>query len=181
MGTLQPRKNYVRLIESFSQFLTFNKQQFGAIDLVVVGKKGWIYDDILAAPSRFGVADRVKFLNFGPDQELAVLYKNALCFALPSLYEGFGLPALEAMAYSVPIVISDVSSLPEIAGKAGIYVDPNDVRSITKGLLTAVRQRNLIQGKVRIRVGLEQIKKFTWETAAKKTLEVLEEIGRSHS
>lgn len=181
VGTLQPRKNYVRLIEAFSRFLTSNKQRFGAIDLVIVGKKGWLYDEILAAPSRFGVADRVKFLSFVPDQELAVLYKNALCFALPSLYEGFGLPALEAMAYSVPVVISDVSSLPEIAGKAGIYVDPNDVEVIVKGLLTAVRQRNLIQGKVRIRAGLEQVKKFTWENAARKTLAILEEVGRSNS
>lgn len=181
VGTLQPRKNYVRLIEAFSKFLTSNKQRFGVIDLVIVGKKGWLYDEILTAPSRFGVADRVKFLNFVPDQELAVLYKNPLCFVIPSLYEGFGLPALEAMAYSVPVVISDVSSLPEIAGKAGIYVDPNDVGAIAKGLLTAVRQRNLIQGKVRIRAGLEQVKKFTWENAARKTLVILEEVGRGNS
>lgn len=181
VGTLQPRKNYVRLIEAFSTFLASNKQRFGKIDLVIVGKKGWLYDDILAAPERYGVEGRVKFLNFVPDQELAILYKNALCFVLPSLYEGFGLPALEAMAYSVPVVISDVSSLPEIVGKAGIYVDPNDTKSIAQGLLTAVRQRNLIQGKVRIRAGLEQVKKFTWESAAKKTLEILEEVGRSRS
>lgn len=179
VGTLQPRKNYVRLIEAFSKFLDKNKQKFGSIDLVIVGKKGWIYEDILAAPARYGVTDRVKFLDFVPDQELAVLYKNALCFVIPSLYEGFGLPALEAMAYSVPVVVSDVSSLPEITGKAGIYVDPNDTTSIAEGLLTAVRQRNLIQGKVRIRAGLEQVTKFTWEAAAKKTLEVLEEVGRS--
>lgn len=179
VGTLQPRKNYVRLIEAFWQFLDKNKQKFGSIDLVIVGKKGWIYEDILAAPARYGVADRVKFLDFVPDQELAVLYKNALCFVTASLYEGFGLPALEAMAYSVPVVVSDVSSLPEITGKAGIYVDPNDTTSIAKGLLAAVRQRNLIQGKVRIRAGLEQVTKFTWEAAAKKTLEVLEEVGRS--
>lgn len=181
VGTLQPRKNYVRLIEAFSQFLISNKQRFGTIDLVIVGKKGWLYDEILAAPLRFGIADRVKFLNFVPDQELAVLYKNALCFVIPSLYEGFGLPALEAMAYGVPVVTSDASSLPEIAGKAGVYVDPRDAGAIARGLLTAVRQRNLIQGKVRIRAGLEQVKKFTWENAAKKTLEVLEEVGRSNS
>ncbi len=177
VGTLQPRKNYVRLIEAFSKFLKENKQKFGSIDLVIVGKRGWIYEDILAAPARYGVAGRVKFLDFVPDQELAVLYKNALCFVTASLYEGFGLPALEAMAYSVPVVVSGVSSLPEIVGKAGIYVDPNDTTSIAEGLLTAVRQRNFIQGKVRIRAGLEQVNKFTWENAAKKTLEVLEEVG----
>ncbi len=178
VGTLQPRKNYVRLIEAFSRFLKTNNQRFGKIDLVIVGKKGWLYDEILAAPARFGVADRVKFLDFVPDVELAALYEHALCFALPSLYEGFGLPVLEAMARKVPVVVSRTSSLPEIAGDAGVYVDPQDLESIAKGLLTAVRQRNLIQGRTRIQKGLGQVRKFTWENAARKTLKVLEEVGR---
>lgn len=178
VGTLQPRKNYVRLIEAFSRFLTLNKQKFGKIDLVIVGKKGWLYDEILAAPRKFGVEDQVRFLDFVPDEELAALYEHALCFALPSLYEGFGLPVLEAMACRVPVVVSRVSSLPEIAGPAGVYVAPEDVESITEGLLTAVRQRNLMQGRTRIQHGLVQVKKFTWENAATKTLEILEEVGR---
>ena len=178
VGTIQPRKNYVRLIEAFSGFLKLNKQKFGEIDLVIVGKKGWLYEDILAAPKKFGVEKQVKFLNFVPDADLPALYKNALCFALPSLYEGFGLPVLEAMAQGCPIVVSSVSSLPEIAGKAGIYVTPEDVPSIVKGLLTAVRQRNLIQGRSRIKKGLEQVKKFTWEAAAEQTLEILERVGK---
>jgi glycosyltransferase involved in cell wall biosynthesis len=178
VGTIQPRKNYVRLIEAFSEFLKLNKQKFGEIDLVIVGKKGWLYEDILAAPKKFGVEKQVKFLDFVPDADLPALYKNALCFALPSLYEGFGLPVLEAMAQGCPIVVSSVSSLPEIAGKAGIYVTPEDVPSIVKGLLTAVRQRNLIQGRSRIKKGLEQVKKFTWEAAAERTLEILERVGK---
>ena len=180
VGTLQPRKNYTRLIEAFSRFLRQNKQKFGAIDLVIVGKKGWLYEEILSAPAKYGVQDLVKFLDFVPDEELASLYENALCFALPSLYEGFGLPVLEAMARRVPVVVSNVSSLPEIAGEAGIYVKPEDVESITQGLLSAVRQRNLMQGRQRVQKGLSQVKKFTWENAAKKTLEVLEEVGRSN-
>ncbi len=181
VGTLQPRKNYVRLIEAFSRFLKLNKQKFGKIHLAIVGKKGWLYDEILAAPARFGIAERVKFLDFVPDGELAALYEHALCFALPSLYEGFGLPVLEAMARKVPVVVSRVSSLPEIAGDAGVYVDPENVESITDGLLTAVRQRNLIQGRTRIQKGLRQVKKFTWEHAARKTLEVLEEVASKNS
>ena len=178
VGTIQPRKNYVRLIEAFSEFLKLNKQKFGVIDLVIVGKKGWLYEDILAAPAKFGVEKQVKFLDFVPDADLPALYKNALCFALPSLYEGFGLPVLEAMAQGCPVVVSSVSSLPEIAGKAGIYVTPEDVPSIVNGLLTAVRQRNLIQGRSRIKKGLEQVKQFTWERAAEQTLEILERVAK---
>ncbi len=176
VGTLQPRKNYERLIEAFSIFLKENRQKFSELKLIIIGKKGWLYTDILSAPKKFGVEDRVKFLDFVSDSRLASYYTNALCFALPSLYEGFGLPVLEAMAYKCPVVVSNVSSLPEIAGKAGIYVDPTNVHDIAKGLLTAVRQRNLIQGRNRINAGLSQTKKFTWEKAARETLAVLETI-----
>ncbi|OGG11292.1 hypothetical protein A2Z00_02305 [Candidatus Gottesmanbacteria bacterium RBG_13_45_10] len=178
VGTIQPRKNYSRLIEAFSQFLLTNRQKFGEIQLVIIGKKGWLYEKILEAPRRYGVEEKVKFLDFVPDNELPVFYKHALCFALPSLYEGFGLPVLEAMAYGCPVVVSNVSSLPEIARKAGIYVDPKSVTSITKGLLAAVRQRNLLQGKYRKKEGLNQVRKFTWERAARETLQVLEEVGK---
>lgn len=177
VGTIQPRKNYVRLIEAFGKFLESNKQKFGDIQLVIIGKKGWLFDSILEAPKKYGVEGKVKFLHTVPDDDLPFFYENALCFALPSLYEGFGLPALEAMAYACPVVVSNISSLPEITGPAGIYVDPNDTKSITDGLLTAVRQRNLIQGRSRITKGLAQVKKFSWEEAARKTLTVLEEAA----
>jgi len=176
VGTIQPRKNYTRLIAAFSQFLKSNKQRFGEIDLVIVGKKGWIVEEILEAPKTYQVENRVKFLDFVPDSDLPALYHDALCFALPSLYEGFGLPVLEAMAQSCPVVVSNSSSLPEITGKAGVYVDPTNVESIAKGLLTAVRQRNLMQGKIRVKKGLEQVKKFSWDKAAKQTLDMLNQI-----
>jgi len=178
VGTIQPRKNYERLIEAFSLFLKKNKQKFGIIDLVIVGKKGWLYDDIITAPKRLGIEKQVKFLDFVPDSDLPALYKNALCFAFPSLYEGFGLPVLEAMAQVCPVVVSNSSSLPEIAGKAGVYVDPTNVESIANGLLTAVRQRNLMQGKIRKKKGLEQVSKFSWDKAAKETIDLLERVGK---
>jgi glycosyltransferase involved in cell wall biosynthesis len=180
VGTIQPRKNYERLIEAYAQFLRVNKQKFGEIQLVIIGKKGWLYETILDAPSRFGVAGKVKFLHTVPDSDLPHFYSQALCFALPSLYEGFGLPVLEAMAYKCPVVVSDVSSLPEIAGKAGVYVNPNQIHSIAEGILSAVRQRNLMQGRARIQKGLDQVSKFSWEKAAQQTLEVLMETGRTH-
>lgn len=178
VGTIQPRKNYVRLIEAFSRLLKENKGNDG-LELVIVGKKGWLYEETLETPEKFGVKDRVKFLDFVPDSDLPALYTHAHCFALPSLYEGFGLPVLEAMAYGCPVVISDSSSLPEIAGKAGIYVQPDDVTSITQGLMTALSERNQKIGKLRIQEGLRHVKKFSWESAARQTLAILEEVGNT--
>ncbi|KKU88581.1 MAG: Glycosyl transferase group 1 [Candidatus Gottesmanbacteria bacterium GW2011_GWA2_47_9] len=179
VGTLQPRKNYGRLIEAFSMLIrtVLSKgQSLNDLQLVIVGKKGWLYEEILKAPEQFGVSDRVKFLEFVPDEDLQVLYEKAAAFALPSLYEGFGLPVLEAMARGCPVVVSNVSSLPEIAGDAGIYIDPEDVTSIAKGLETALEETKE-ERKRRVEAGLHQAAKFTWEKAAQQTLAILEEVG----
>jgi len=178
VGTIQPRKNYVRLIEAFAKVLALVVSHYPHISLVIVGRKGWLYEETLEAPQRLGVADRVKFLEFVPDNDLPSLYAGALCFALPSLYEGFGLPVLEAMAYRCPVVVSDASSLPEVAGDAGIYVDPYDTQSIARGIMQALRERNTTQARERVRRGLAQVKKFSWEKAARQTLEVLTRVGK---
>lgn len=170
VGTLQPRKNFTRLIEAFSKL---NETD---ISLVIVGKKGWLYEEILAAPKRFGVEHRVKFMDFVPDDELPELYKNAACFVLPSLYEGFGLPVLEAMSYGIPVVVSNVSSLPEIAGDAGIYVEPENVESITRGLETALTEKSADRTK-RITGGKKRAAEFTWERAADQVMRVLSEAA----
>src|SRR3989344_8828356 len=124
VGTLQPRKNIVRLIEAFSKINHDN------IFLVIVGKKGWLYEEILSAPKKFKVENSVKFLDFVPEKELPIIYRNALCFVLPSLYEGFGLPVLEAMKYGCAVITSNISSLPEAGGDAALYVDPMRVDDI---------------------------------------------------
>jgi glycosyltransferase involved in cell wall biosynthesis len=178
VGTIQPRKNYIRLIEAFSIFLSKNKQKFRNINLVIIGKKGWMYDEILKTPQKFNVTDKVKFLDFVDDADLDLFYKYALCFVMPSLYEGFGLPVGEAILRSCPVVVSQVSSLPEVAGPAGIYINPLDANSIANGLLTAVRERNLIQGKTRIKMGLNHVKQFSWEKAAKMTLDSLVKLNQ---
>lgn len=175
VGTLQPRKNYVRLIEAFS--LVAKKHP--DLDLVIVGKKGWLYEEILAAPQKWGITDKVKFLDFVPDSDLSRLYGQAQVFVLVSLYEGFGLPVAEAMKEKCPVVVGNNSSLPEVAGNAGIYVDPENTDEIASGLLKAISERRLKAGQKRIEVGLEHIKKFTWENAARQTLEVLEQAGKS--
>lgn len=165
VGTLQPRKNIVRLIEAFSRLKN-------DIKLVVVGKKGWLYGDILEAPKKFNIENRVKFLDFVPDEDLPSFYKNAVCFVLPSLYEGFGLPVLEAMKYGCPVVTSNVSSLPEVGGDAALYVNPLDVNDIAKNIELIINNEKL--RKELIEKGLMQVKKFSWEKTAKETLHALE-------
>ncbi|QQG40432.1 MAG: glycosyltransferase family 4 protein [Candidatus Levyibacteriota bacterium] len=171
VGTLQPRKNIVRLIEAFS------KIQDKDIDLVIVGKKGWMYEDILQAPKKYNVENRVKFLEFVSNEELQEFYKHAVCFILPSLYEGFGLPILEAMQYGCPVITSNVSSLPEAGGEAAIYVNPEDVDDMAKKIEMVISNKK-IQEELREK-GYKQAKKFSWERAAKETLKVLEEVANA--
>lgn len=169
VGTLQPRKNIARLVEAFSR--SKNKK----IKLVIVGKKGWQYEDILEAPKNFGVEDRVLFLDFVPDEDLVSLYREALFYVLPSLYEGFGLPILEAMKQGCPVLTSNVSSMPEAGGGAALYVDPENTQDITEKIDMLVSDDSLRQELVE--KGYEQIKKFSWEETAKKTLDALEKLG----
>jgi len=170
VGTLQPRKNFTRLIEAVS--LLTDKE----IELIIVGKRGWLYDEIFAAPKKFGVGNRVHFLEYVSDDELASLYQHAACFVLPSLYEGFGLPVLEAMAHGTTVVLSKRSSLPEIAGDAGIYVKPEDTESIARGITLALSEKAIDRSK-RIAIGKKRVGEFTWDKAAEKVIDVLKEVG----
>ena len=165
VGTIQPRKNIERLIKAYEQL----GQE---VDLLIVGKKGWLYESILTTAKKSSRVETIKFLDFVTDEELTVLYQNAVCLALPSLYEGFGIPVAEAMHAGCPVVISNTTSLPEVAGKAGIYVDPLNVNDIAAGLTKALQLSQADRLKL-IKMGKEQIEKFNWETCAKKTIEVL--------
>lgn len=173
VGTLQPRKNIERLIEAFSKLKAENSA-FAHHELVVIGKKGWLYEPILAAPEKFGVVDSVKFLDFVPDEDIPTFYSNAECFVLPSLYEGFGLPVLEAMRYDCPVVTSNISSLPEAGGDAAIYCNPEDVTDIANQIKRVLSDSTL--RKQMVEKGRNQIKKFSWDDTAKQTLEVLQSI-----
>jgi glycosyltransferase involved in cell wall biosynthesis len=172
VGTLQPRKNIARLIEAFSKVSSENHND---LQLVIVGKKGWQYEEILAAPEKFGVEDHVKFLENVTDEELQIFYKHALCYVLPSLYEGFGLPVVEAMQRGCPVITSNVSSLPEAGGDAALYVDPTDVDDIAAKITKLIDDEEL--RKELIAKGKKQIEKFSWEKSAKETLAVLQEVA----
>jgi glycosyltransferase involved in cell wall biosynthesis len=167
VGTLQPRKNIVRLIEAFSKLKTDSK-------LVVVGRRGWQYEEILGAPEKFGVKHRVIFIENAGDEDLPSLYKNAQFFILPSLYEGFGLPILEAMQNSCPVITSNISSLPEAGGDGALYVDPQSTDDIASKMQKLLDDESL--RRELIKKGHEQVKKFSWEKSAKETLKVLENI-----
>ena len=169
VGTIQPRKNIARMVEAISQI--------PELELIVVGKKGWQYEGILDSPRKFGVENRVKFLEFVPDEELSELYKNAICFVLPSLYEGFGLPILEAMKYGCPVVTSNTSSLPEAGGDAALYFDPEDSSDISEKIKNLLSDDKLREDM--IEKGYKQAKKFSWEKAAKETLHVLKEVANA--
>ena len=173
VGTLQPRKNFVKLIEAFS---SLNPNPY---TLVIVGKPGWLYREIYEAPRKFGVERKVKFLDYVPDEDLPALYQKAKCFVFVSLYEGFGLPVLEALNYGCPVVTSNTSSLPEVVGEAGILVDPNDSQDIIQGLekvLTIGSDERMVL----IEKGKTQASKFSWEKCAKETLNVLKQVGEKH-
>ncbi len=174
VGTLQPRKNLLRLIEAFSQVLK-KKNVPDDLQLVIVGKKGWLFEEILSAPEKYNIVDRIKFLDFVSDEELPALYKNAICYVLPSLYEGFGLPVLEAMKYGCPVITSNISSLPEAAGDAALFVNPEKTEEIENALEKVITDEKLRE--VLIQKGYKQIKKFSWEKAASETLRVLEDVG----
>ena len=171
VGTLQPRKNISKLVEAFSMLKKKDLQ------LVIVGKKGWLYEEILNSPKEYGVLDRVKFLDFVEDEDLPSLYKNALCYVLPSLYEGFGLPVLEAMKFGCPVLASNVSSLPEAGGDAAVYFNPEDADEMAEKIENVVSDPKLREEM--IKKGYNQIKKFSWKKSAMKTLEVLESLGKN--
>ncbi len=182
VGTLQPRKNVSALIEAFAQTQKNTKQNTELrgkdrpLQLVIIGRKGWQYEDILESPKKFNIEDRVKFLENVTDEDLPLFYKNALCFVLPSLYEGFGLPVLEAMQNGCPVITSNTSSLPEAGGDAALYVDPKDANDISDKIQKLISNKKLRDDM--IEKGYKQVKKFSWEKTAEETLKVLEEAAK---
>ena len=144
--------------------------------LVIIGRRGWKFDEIFTAPSKFGVSDSVFFLENVTDDDLGVFYEGAELFVLPSLYEGFGLPILEAMKYGCPVAASNVSSLPEAGGDAAIYFDSQDVLDMAEKIEKVLSDKKLRDDM--IKKGHEQVKKFSWEKSAREVLGVLEQVGK---
>lgn len=170
MGTLEPRKNLIRLVEAYHQLVKRGVSE----QLVIAGKKGWLYEQIFRRVKDLGLEERVSFVGYVSEEDKPVLYSGAEVFIYPSLYEGFGLPPLEAMSCGVPVVVSDISSIPEVVGSAGIYVDPYDVESIGEGIYRVLKDQEL--GRILVHQGMEQRKKFSWGKTAGEILQIYKEI-----
>lgn len=178
IGTVQPRKNLQRLIEAFARVVKDKKE----LKLLIAGKtsgegkQGWMYKEILDEPKELGIEDSVKFLGYVSEEEKQRLLQGALAFVAPSLWEGFGIPVVEAMVQGTPVIVSNVSSLPEVAGKAGLLVDPYSVDQIEQAIRVLVADKKLRDKYSK--AGIEQAKKFTQEKMAKTVLKVFEGIKR---
>lgn len=170
VGTLEPRKNLIGVLEAFARL------DLPDVKLVVVGAKGWMYDSVFATVEKQGLASRVIFTGYVPDEDLPALMSGAGVFVYPSFYEGFGLPVLEAMQCGAPVITSNVSSLPEVAGDAALLVDPKDVCELSQAmrrLLTEPGLREEFCGR-----GLEQAQKFSWQRTAEMTAQVYSDVAR---
>jgi glycosyltransferase involved in cell wall biosynthesis len=169
VGTLEPRKNLVRLVEAFARL---GRPE---LDLLLVGRRGWMDEPIFAAVARHGLGARVRCADFVADTDLPLLYNLCEAFVYPSLYEGFGLPPLEALACATPVVTSQVSSLPEVVGEAALLVDPYDTAAIAAGIARVLDDAELA-ARLR-REGPRQAARFGWERAATQLLACYEAVG----
>lgn len=173
LGTIQPRKNLVRLVEAFARL----PRDLAGVDLALVGGTGWLAGDIFRRVGDLGLQDRVHFVGYAPDEDLPALLSAAECLVMPSLYEGFGLPVLEAMACGTPVICSNASSLPEAAGEAALFFSPHDVQgmadAMARVLTDAALRETLVEG------GYAHVARFSWEQASREVLDVLSEAARA--
>jgi glycosyltransferase involved in cell wall biosynthesis len=171
VGTLEPRKNLPGLLQAYAKLRANGTT---AAPLVLVGGKGWLYDEVFERVEALGLSEHVRFLHGAPDEDLPALYNAAAVLTTPSFYEGFGLPALEAMACGAPVVVADRASLPEVVGDAGLLVDPEDVDDIARALGRALTNQTLRE-RMRAR-GLRQAGRFSWERTARETLSIYRQV-----
>jgi glycosyltransferase involved in cell wall biosynthesis len=175
VGNLQPRKNLARLIKAYTR-LRESVEEFRC-QLVLVGRRAWLYKNIFHEAHRSRYAGDVILTDYVPEADLPGLYSGALAFVYPSIFEGFGLPVLEAMACGAPVITSNSSSLPEVVGDAGLMVDPFDEEALEKAMLRVVEDVHL-----RAQLSAQSVRqaaKFSWRQTAELTLAVYQEVMAS--
>ena len=167
VGTIQPRKNYERLVRAFARL---DKP----VSLVIAGSEGWDYDEVYREVTKFGLDKRVFFPGFVADDDLPALLSAAKLFVYPSLYEGFGLPVLEAMACGTPVVASNQSSLPEVIDEAGLTVNPYDTAALATAINRLLDDSDLSQSLSA--AGLARAAKFTWPRTGAKLMRLYQQV-----
>jgi len=170
LGTIQPRKNIVRLVDAFATLIAADPKGMSDLYLIVAGSKGWLSEPVFARVEELGITDRVRFPGYVPEEEVRLWYNAAVCFCYPSLYEGFGLPPLEAMACGLPVITSDTSSLPEVVGDAGLTVPPEDTHALSEALHRVLTDSTLRADLAQ--KGLARARRFSWFEAARQTAAV---------
>jgi len=168
VGTLEPRKNFSTLIKSFVNIKKWHPEY----KLVIVGKKGWKFDQIESSLKEYNMEDEIIFPGYLKDEDLQKMYKLAAVFVFPSLYEGFGIPPLEAMASGCPVVSSNLASLPEVVGEAGLLIDPKNAYKMADAISSLIKNDNVRN--MMIERGYIQAEKFKWENSAKTALSVFQ-------
>ncbi len=176
IGTLEPRKNYVRLMQAYADlYHTLHTHQITPPPLLIAGAHGWLYEEILATPAQLGLGNQIRLLGKVPADDLPLLLAGAGMFIYPSLYEGFGLPVLEALASGVPVIAANTTSLPEVIGDAGLYCDPLDPVSMTRSMQMLWSNPDLAQ---QLRAaGIARARQFSWQRAARETIAVYEHLS----
>lgn len=170
VGNLQPRKNLLRVISAFASV----HRHINNIQLVIAGKAHWQSSAVYSAVKHFGLENYVVFTGYVPDEDLVVLYSFAKVYVYPSLYEGFGLPILEAMACGVPVVTSNTSSMPEVAGDAALLVDPQQEDQIARAILKILCNTDLASSLSE--KGLRRARRFSWQKTAQETVVVYQSV-----
>ncbi|MGA2325891.1 MAG: glycosyltransferase family 1 protein [Bryobacteraceae bacterium] len=178
-GAVRPQKNIPRLVEAFAVLRgdLENHPLYKDLRLIIIGDEISRYPSVRRAVIKTRVEDVVRFLGFVPVQTLRVFFEAASVFVFPSLYEGFGLPPLEAMASGTPVVTSNVSSLPEVVGDAAVLVNPENVFDIARGIREALLDQNLRTDL--IRKGYRQTRRFSWAQTARQVLEIYQEVAQA--
>jgi len=167
VGTLEPRKNFTTLIEAFARAAL----DFPHLKLIIIGEKGWGYQQIFKRAAEQNLSDKIIFRGYVGEQDLIYYYNAAEAFVFPSLYEGFGIPPLEAMKCGCPVIASNTSSMPEVIGNAGLLIDPKnekDLRQAIKSILTNQKLRKKL-----IKEGFKQSQKFSYKNSAARFLNIL--------
>ncbi|TSC93474.1 MAG: group 1 glycosyl transferase [Candidatus Berkelbacteria bacterium Licking1014_7] len=175
VGTLNPRKNLAFLIDVFFAIA----RKYPNYQLVFTGKRGWYFEELFEQVKKLGLQKSIIFTDYLTEAEKIQLYQASFGFLFPSIYEGFGLPPLEAMKCGIPVIASNASSIPEVVGDAGILLPPDDKIEWVKAISNLIQRHNLRQ--TMMIKGFQQAQKFSWRRNASETLEIYEKVYRSNN